>query len=233
MRIKPSNRYVMVKQVATILSQKGWISNDPLIQQADTNVFFTRKDILPVEHIRFGNNFVSLFDEKKILSNLKKYGLYKTNPNGRTIKVGLISTLLLQSAKENVSESPAYTFLTALQKEVKDLNFDLKSVGYTRLQTASRIEIEKAVYSLSEKNFDIILAILPDETVKLDDEENAYHHLKVLTVRDNYQSQVVTQSTVTQKDSKGQPKYKWAMGNIILGILAKTGKISLIFLKLK
>lgn len=234
MRISPSTRYEMVEKIATILAQQGWIINSPVAPHVRTGIFFTQKDVLPTDEIRFGNNYICPFDDKQILENLRKYGLYRRVPDKKIINIAIITRLSFKNTNANMP-TPVCSFLCELRKELQSLGFDLKSTGTLGFWDGSRFEIEQVLNRLSEKNFDIILAILPDEIIRMDDEsfdeKDTYSHLKIVATHNNYRSQVVTESTITGKDSRGNPKYRWALGNIILGILAKIGNIPYILAK--
>lgn len=226
MRLPPKKRWELISKVADIVADKGWIRKEPVSHKKGKKVFFSQEDVLSVPKIKIGSEMVHPFDEKRILPLLKEYGLYKLSRPGTNTRVGIISTLEIKKAT---------SFLEKLKKELGSLQIKLEHIGNAqKLASTQRIDIEKAVNELSVRQPDIILAILPEISIdseKEDRENDLYHHLKEITVRNGIQSQVINQITITGTDKQGNPRYQWAMGNIVLGILAKTGNIPYILEK--
>ncbi|MAS35509.1 MAG: hypothetical protein CL610_15970 [Anaerolineaceae bacterium] len=94
--------------------------------------------------------------------------------------------------------------------------FNPQIVGSVQAQPRSRAEIDRAVMRLQTEEFDILLAFLPDQNEADDEDDTPYFHLKSLTVGRGLPSQAVEQSTLNNQ---------YAIGNIIMGILGKTGNI--------
>lgn len=84
------------------------------------------------------------------------------------------------------------------------------------LATVSRADLERAVTAVQSDRPDIVLAFLPDTGPNEEDEWGPYENLKEITVSRGIQSQVIYQSTLSKQ---------YALGNIVLGVLGKTGNI--------
>ncbi len=232
LKISPAQRVNLIGEVAKHLKEKKWISKP--LNNSTENIFLENKYLCSPEDILMGNGVIVPYNEKMLMKQLKANGLYKSNPDLQKIKVAILTTVEISSTGTNV----AYTFLSNLKEEFKGLNIELQSMGKEQLKSFKRSEISKALQLLVSKNPDIVLAILPDESVdsfqenytaKADDslqnaeeEHDAYYHLKSLCIRDNIQSQVVTTNTLGNK---------WALGNIVMGILAKVGNIPYVLAK--
>ncbi len=222
MKLTPNERYQQIVNVANIFQTKELIDNSLITQGKKNPFFFNEVNILPLltnyKMIRMGKGFVCEFNEKEIYGNLKKYGLYKVNCTFTNLTIGIISTLKVHNG-----------FLRALKKELKSFNLEVKFVELLidgnkekiyPLKDIRNIDIEKAILAFSslEEKPDIILAVLPNSNFDDDsNKNNAYHYLKKSSLRENFQTQVVNVTTIANYSSK--------MGNIVLGILAKTGNI--------
>ena len=81
----------------------------------------------------------------------------------------------------------------------------------------SRVDFEKAINELQSASPDILIALLPDSPSEEYEEDNStYRTFKALTIGQDIQSQVIYESTLSNQ---------YAVGNIVLGILGKTGNI--------
>jgi argonaute-like protein implicated in RNA metabolism and viral defense len=162
----------------------------------------------------FGGNHDSPYDEKALLTNLHNFGLYKISDRFQrepTVRIGVINALGARDTTE---------FEARLDKELGLLGFSFHVVEDKKLVVVSRAELERAVESLTSHNPDLVLAFFPDEHSEDDEEWGGYHHFKSLTVGRGVPSQVVHESTIDNR---------YAMGNIVLGILGKTGNIPFAF----
>lgn len=212
LRIEPANRAHLVKQISDIGKARRLIGDAYSAKRAPSR-FATSSDIGYDPQLLFGNNQVRKYDEKKVLQYLREFGLYRKS-NNSFVRLGIISVLL---------SSLTAGFERRLIQELKRLGFDTEIVGRKILRAATRADFEAAIDQLNEQNPHLLLAFLPDDPGDLmeDDEREAgaYYHFKSLTVGQGIPSQVVYESTIDKS---------YALANIILGILGKTGNIPFI-----
>lgn len=202
-RLAPELRHKIIQKV---LQQLHATNGTFYSSQTHPELFLSNKDVGFTPQIQVGGNQVCVAEEKKILQHLQKYGLYKRHTN--TISMGLIDAR---------PSAPKTTFGQEIKETLSKLKIDLKFVGSERVETLSRLGFETAINKLQEKNPDVIVAILPDNAGHDEDGENwLYGHFKSLTVGRNIASQVIYHSTLTKQ---------FAVGNVALGILGKTGNI--------
>ncbi|MEY3220346.1 MAG: hypothetical protein RIT27_1703 [Pseudomonadota bacterium] len=226
MRLTPENRFNLIKKIATFLNAKErrYIREEPIKQLINQNIFFNQNDILEEQYIKFGNDKSHAFNSK-IISHLKKFGLYKVNSIDKSIRIGLIS----------IAEKSPKLFLEKLNEIFKSLSFKLKTVpvlingesrNTQRIFDAKPASIEKAIKPFLDitEQVDIILTILPDSetedtenTENTDNNDSPYKTLKRICLKNGIQSQIVSEKTVSD--------YNFKIDNIVLGILAKTGNI--------
>jgi argonaute-like protein implicated in RNA metabolism and viral defense len=81
------------------------------------------------------------------------------------------------------------------------------------------MDFEKALETFRGEQPHILLTFLPDDLSDAEDEWSAYHHFKSLTISNDIAGQVVQQSTLENT---------YALDNITLGVLGKTGNIPFI-----
>jgi argonaute-like protein implicated in RNA metabolism and viral defense len=107
---------------------------------------------------------------------------------------------------------------TNFSQNIKDIfhkiGFDIGfKISKTTIQNFFRVELEKAVRDAQTKNPHLLLCILPD---RLGNQEEPYELLKSITINNDLPSQCIYESTL---------KNQYALGNMVLGILGKTGNI--------
>jgi len=92
----------------------------------------------------------------------------------------------------------------------------LEVAGEEKANPGSRVELERAVGKLEAERADILVGLFADEIGEDEDDWGSYHEFKSLTVGRGLPSQVVYQSTLSKP---------YAMANIVLGVLGKTGNV--------
>lgn len=87
-----------------------------------------------------------------------------------------------------------------------------------KLQDLSRPALAQAIDFFKQEQVDLVLALFPDQLSSHQQEttDQVYDRFKSMTLQEGLTSQVVRQKTL---------KNTYAVGNVILGILAKTGNI--------
>lgn len=203
LQIAPQLRRQLVSKVTKVIKPDGIISYN-----SDTHpqLFLTAEEIGFVPKLRFGKDKILPVNETSILRNIEGAGLYKISDKFKEnpIAIGLI---------DGRSQRQPTRFKQDLIEKLQRIGFDLKFVGTQQVSEFVRAELEAAINSLKAEKPDLILALLPDSVIN---DELVYQRLKSLTVGDNLPSQLLGESTLSNS---------YAVGNVVLGILGKTGNI--------
>jgi len=148
-------------------------------------------------------------EEEYILKNLRDHGIYKKAPKFEeypTIKI-----ILLLGALANQFQG----FWEQLKNELTKLGFTPKLLRVIKLDKITPIEIEQKTKTITNDECDIIVAILPEKP----NQDKIYEMVKSNLFNSNLiKSQFIFDNTI-------RDKLKWAISNVILGILAKTENI--------
>lgn len=208
MRIEPRLRLPLVKEISALAAEAGLVT-DALNSKDAPRFFLSASDVGFQPRLRFGGNQVEESTGDGPWQPLRRYGLYKRadrflghNP----VRIGVL----------NAWESKEVArFRSSVAASLGSLGFAVEFVAEERLQELSRADIEGAVDRLEDAKPDVVLALFPDSYG--DDEWGPYYDVKDLTVGRGVPSQVVERSTLS--------KTHFAMGNIALGILGKTGNV--------
>jgi hypothetical protein len=206
-KLSPQARNRLVNNVCAVIKTGGII---PFNSKDYPDLFLTSEDIGFKPELCFGNNQVMQADEKTLVSNLYKFGVFKKSDQflDQPIKIGLIDARTADTKTE---------FSKILESELRKLGFESKIVGCAGVNKPNRFEFEHAINRLESTNYHILLALLPDENeMDEDDDSSSYRNFKSLTVNRGIPSQVIQQSTLNSK---------WAIGNVAMGIIGKTGNI--------
>lgn len=212
----PSNqRAGYVQPIAKIVQKTGLVGSS-YSTKSHADLFPQASEMGYSWTLRFADNKIKRLDDfRQIYSTLQAFGPYKP-ANGKTIRIAIVNT---QPGK------PLDKFKAMLRQELKDnLGYELTrtpSVAEINLPNPSRPKLEQAINQIATANPrpDIVLGIIPRDYGGADDESDdwtLYDHFKYLTLNHNLPSQVVQPRNADNK---------WAVHNVILGILAKTGTI--------
>jgi len=148
-------------------------------------------------------------EEEYVLKNLREHGIYKKAPKFE--KDPTIKVVLLLGALANQFRG----FWEQLKDELKKLGFTLILKDVIELDNITPIEIEQKTRRITNDECDIIVAILPEKP----NQDKIYEMVKSSLFNSNLiKSQFIFDNTIRNK-------LKWAISNVILGILAKTGNI--------
>ncbi|MHC4619373.1 MAG: Piwi domain-containing protein [Planctomycetota bacterium] len=212
-RLAPSTRNQILTDVSKVLKKDGL---RPYNSGDNPHLFLSASDVGFSPQLRFGGDQVCSANPRSLMSNLLRYGVYRRNErfDNAPIRIGIVD------ARET---SERTTLAKNIQDTLGKMRFQVKFVGNQRPARLSREEIEQAVNVLQAENPDILIALLPDSAGKDYSEDNwAYGMLKSLTLGQDIQSQVIYESTL---------RNEYAVGNIVLGILGKTGNIPFVLAK--
>jgi hypothetical protein len=207
LQIPSEQRVQYIKPIAELIQKTGFVAK-AYSSKNTTNVFLYQNDIQDLVQLRFGNNQIGTPDN--VFNSIKRYGVYKPS-NNKKIRLAILNTV------PDVSLEKFREQLRNLFGE-NGLHYTLILAGEKTVDNASRATLEVAVDELGQKKPDLILGIISKEYGTGDDDEQwtLYDHFKHLTLKQNLQSQVLQPQTL---------KNEYALNNIALGILAKTGTI--------
>ena len=211
LRISPDVRYKLVQAISDPARKRGLIG-ESYNSEDFPDLFAASLD--SGAELLFGGNESRQHDEKTVLRNLRQFGLYKKAQRfeeGAPIRVGVINALGSRSLDN---------FWPGLQRELRSLRFESSIASTETVRETSRADLERAIERLMAESPDILLALFPDEYD--DDEDSAYNRFKSITVGRGIPSQVVYASTLDNR---------YAVANIVLGILGKTGNAPFILAK--
>ena len=148
-------------------------------------------------------------EEEYVLTNLKKHGIYKVSPkfeNDPSLEIVLLLGPSINRYRD---------FWEKLHNELIELGFTPKLNSIIKIEKISRIEIERKVKAITSEQCDIIIAILPETS----NQDRIYELFKSTLFNFNLvKSQFIFENTIRKK-------LQWALANVILGILSKTGNI--------
>jgi argonaute-like protein implicated in RNA metabolism and viral defense len=115
-------------------------------------------------------------------------------------------------------------FIKTLEEEIEYLGFNSDRV-YVNFQKPE--DIKEEIEKIKETGADILVAFIEDDEDEFDNnsESNIYNDIKRYSLQDPIlQTQVITFKTLEKEEYA-----KYILGNIVLGILAKTGNKPFIF----
>lgn len=204
LQISPKQRSGIISDISKIAKKHGFI-NDAYSSNRNSELFLNAQNLGFSSNLCFGNSRIGKHEE--MLSSLKLYGVYKRAEKfseNKPIRIGIIKGDNTESLEK---------FCPALQEELNKLKFKSEYVGLKNIQEDSRLKVEEAINILmqKEKQPDIILAFFNDNS---EEEGSAYDKFKSITIGRGIPSQYIEKSTTTNT---------FALGNIALGILGKTG----------
>ncbi len=211
LQIPSAQRKDYVLPVAKVAQETGIIEG-AYNSHSNTAVFLEKTDIGFNAALRFGGNQIATPRSfKDVFPSVLKHGLYSP-ANNKKIKVAILNT------KPQVTLDPLKANLREILGDKLGYELTTTPNGQINVPSPNRAKIERAVNQLAEQNPDIVLAIIPREYGSGDDEGDwtTYDDFKYYALNKRLQSQVIQPSTIGNE---------WAVNNIMLGILAKTGNI--------
>lgn len=201
LKIEPNLRSELVKAISEIAKRKGFIENAYSSRSPD--LFLNSEKLNFSSNLCFGNSRIGKHEE--MINSLQKYDVYKRADkflNNNPIRIAIVKGANTDSLEK---------FRPDLEKELKRLKFTCEYVGLKNISEDSRVKIEEAINVLQEKEPDIILAFFENES---DEEGSAYNEFKSIAVGRGIPCQYIKKETTSNT---------YALGNIALGILGKTG----------
>jgi hypothetical protein len=210
LRIAPAERWSIVHRLGRLLVEKG-VVNDSLRTGVPGGDSLRQYDAITTVSLRFGNGGSALATSN-LLRNLTRYGLFRRAPrfSKNPMRIGVLDAVKTQQVRPFMGEISSQLSSLRVGCTFEDVPFD---------GGLSRASLEAAVNAYQKARFDAMLAFLPDSQEDNDedgDDWGPYRHLKGLTIGRGIPSQVVESGTLTKR---------FAVGNVVLGLLGKTGNI--------
>ncbi|MFW9890486.1 MAG: Piwi domain-containing protein, partial [Candidatus Thorarchaeota archaeon] len=200
LRMHPKDRYELVGKISRLIRMQN-LTGFEYSTNTHNNLFLTPRNIGFDKKVRLGNDVVVTYG-KDIFYQLKKSGLYqysKEFEEGSPIRIGVVKSQSIRNPKSLYKD---------LETELSDMKLDMGIVAEETLSEDSRIELEYCIDRLERHEPHLVLGVF--------DWGPSYHSFKLLTVGRGLASQVVLQKTLANK---------YAIPNIVLGIVGKTGNI--------
>ena len=202
-QIEAAQRAKYIKSVASIIQSSGLVHR-AYSTYTHEDMFLNGNDIGYNPKVQIGNG--KIIQRDSVLRSLQGSGLYKPTPE-KQIRIAILNA----SPKTSLNKLREH-----LRNELgRKLGYELKQAIEKEIPSPSRQFIESAIEEIAQKDPDIVLGIIPSpdfDTV----EWTPYDDFKHLALERDLQSQVI------QPDKVDNP---YIVGNVTLGILAKTGNI--------
>jgi hypothetical protein len=211
LKIAPADRWRMVSSLAQLLHDRKLVE-PPLRSDRPGGEALARTDGLRQVNLRFGNGQVRPA-ESPLLRNLAQCGLFRISPRfaNEPIRVGVL---------DSVKSLRVRPFLEDVTRQVQGLHLRCTFEDLAVPRDLSRVALESAADRYESRGLDLLLALFPDFAEEDGDGESEewgpYRILKSLTVGRGIPSQVVMEETMANP---------YALGNVVLGILGKTGNV--------
>ncbi|MFZ8832624.1 MAG: Piwi domain-containing protein [Candidatus Caldipriscus sp.] len=221
LKIKPNERMKMVNAVVQPLKNRGWIEGERISDKEYPNIFVKpepKKRYFPP--VRIGGGEI-VERERNIYDQIRSNGIYEMVKKDLKIAFSVFG--------ETKDYDYLNKFIKTLEKEIKALGFNIYPV-YVNFQKPK--DIKEEIEKIKETGANILVAFIEDGEYGLDDnyESNIYNKIKMYSLQDPIlQTQVITFKTL-RKILKEKDEYaEYILGNIVLGILAKTENKPFIF----
>ncbi|MBE7511483.1 MAG: hypothetical protein HS103_01525 [Anaerolineales bacterium] len=210
LQISSDPRREIVQQIARLFAELGYIEAEPFNSEVHEARFMLNLDSQLGIKARLGNNASCRCDPQAVLAALRKFPPYR-----RAADLG--SSPLRLATLNLIGEHPqGKSYLGQIGKELAAIGFPVNFIGAARPDGKSHHALEIAVEKLALLNPHLIIAVLPGNPLDGEVADSLYHDLKAITLAHDLQSQFIYETTLRQN---------YAISNIVLGILAKTGTV--------
>lgn len=192
-----------IKLISSIIKRSGLVG-PAYAENRHKPLFLNGNDIGYNPKLQIGNG--KIVSPDSILPSLKESGLYKPTAN-QAIRLAILNA----SPQTSLDQLRKY-----LRNELgQNLGYELIQATQKEIPSTSRKFIESAIEEIAQKKPDIILGIIPSSDFD-PVEWTPYDDFKYLALKKDLQSQVIQPHNVNNR---------YIIGNVVLGILAKTGNI--------
>ena len=211
LKIPPAQRWSLVSALAQVLLDRKLVG-EALRSDRPGGEALSRSDAIAGAELTFGGG-QKRAAESNLMRNLGQCGPFRVAPRfaAAPIRIGVLDA---------VKSLQVGQFQEDIRRQLRGLRVDCTFQDLEFPRDLSRAALELAVDGFQGKGLDLLLALLPDVSAMEDDDDSedwgAYRVLKAATVGRGIPSQVVMERTMTKP---------LALGNVVLGILGKTGNI--------
>lgn len=201
--INPKNRFDMVQKIHHYLSNQNLLGIN-YNSEDHPGHFFTSKSINFTPQLKFGGNKIVSYNEKDLLRYLQNYGIYRRSDklSDSTIRIGVIDAIRSGRIKN---------YIAKLNTEITRIGFKLETVNKVQISDYSHATLENVILNIMDHQPHIIIPFFP-----FDKEGIIYNRFKAFTIGKDIASQAIYENTLDKH---------YAIGNILLGIIGKTGNI--------
>ncbi len=215
--ISPHDRTMLIKKIADVARSHGLIG-DALTSQQE-KLFTKPKHFRYDPRITLGSKTgqpgtVEYQGDNALFNNINRHGLYLPIPNLGSLDTPLVIGVI------NASQVLLEPALEALDQRLKQLGFVRTTMKEEKIQSASRIDFERAISRLRSFNPHIYLGIISDSDSFDEEDWDSYYEFKSLMMSQNLPSQVIDQDTL-----KNTSSLSYIMQNVAFGISSKLGNI--------
>lgn len=204
LRIAPNIRSSIAGKVR---SKIGNLIKDCYNSRSNSDLFLDMESLGFEPVLIFGGDKKIRHNDQTIYKHLLTHGIYKKADSfieDNTLRLGI-----LDLAHSNKLDE----FLNRLTRDLQKLDFRLDLVSQKRLKDPTIPEIGSQIGELWQKDPHIILTISP---ASISEEDDLYDEIKYMTIPKGIPHQNCYEKTLSNK---------FALANILLGILGKTGNI--------
>ncbi len=219
-KLTPQKRYRIVSEIAEKLRATG-MPYSTTQGTKGSRAFLNAEAINFKPRLMFRGNKAHEYNSAKTMQYLQEYGVYRRScklPAGTPLRIGVVNAI------SNAVEIGATSkFLEAVRQLMARTNFDF-NITDTERSDGSQHSTEMAINRLLDADDppDILLGFLPDGASSADEDgDTQYNTFKSITVSRGIPSQVIHQKTLETYNT-------YALNNIAIGIIGKTGNIPFI-----
>jgi argonaute-like protein len=212
LKIAPATRYGIVLALAGVLESRG-IVGQALRSDRPGGEALKAFAGLPDFALRFGGGASQRYESRALLRGLAQHGLFRVSPRfaNEPIRIGVL---------DFVGTAEVSPFLDQVTRQIRGLHMNGTLSEVRPPKGLSRADLEEAIDRYQGLGLDLLLAFFPESSAPDEDDEGdgwgPYRNLKSLAVGRGIPSQVVARSTLSKP---------FAVANVVLGILGKTGNI--------
>jgi hypothetical protein len=211
LQIQPAPRYNWITEIAKFFGQLGYINEEPLSFSNSPGHFDMNLDTQLGIKAKLGDGFTCECNPQTVLNALRKHPPFQRAPKLPAETPIRIAVLNLIGQKEQIQH-----YLAEIRKQLNEIYFRVDFVGAERPSAQSYREIDVAIDKLAQNAPHIVITFVPGDPGDGETDSDLYLQLKTQMLEKDIQSQVIYERTLDNN---------YAVNNIILGILAKTGNV--------
>lgn len=211
MRLEPAFRKYLVDQVIRGGSVGKWLGPE-YESSTSPQAFLQPHQAAFKEQVKIGRGQV-VTASGRIMNDVRRFGIFKKGSSHQTapIRIGVINAIDKSDGTLQATDQFRINLLAGL----KTLGFEAYVIR-EELSDTSRLGLENALNQLKEHQPDLVLALFPGQGGSEEDEYNDFKHM---AISQDIPNQVVYEKTLSEQ---------YALDNILLGIISKTGNIPFI-----